>query len=140
MLNHDEALLIRRQVEAVAPLGYAFGAEFFARIFWAHGWLRHRLPKDIFESRGRVCGWLETLAAIHDQPAMLDMFVADLQRQGCAALLDSFAWAAFGEALLSTLRSRLGAELTPEAQIAWLRLLVGVHARLATDLHVANAA
>lgn len=140
MLNAADTALIRRQTAAITQLGYAFGAECLARAFWANPWLRAHLPRDVHGLRREIPLAMDAVVGALDQPERLEATLAALLAQAGGERLPPRVLLVLAEALIATLRSRLEAEFTAEAETAWRALLALLFPRLAAPETMPHAA
>ena len=132
-LSQKDIALVRRQFRQIAPLSYGFGAEFFARVFWADGWMRRHLPADIHEPRAMVCEVIGVAVAHLDRLDRLGPQIAGLRRTAGDGLFAEAALPVLRAALLGALGNRLEESFDDTARAAWSNAIAAVFAACRDD-------
>jgi hemoglobin-like flavoprotein len=111
--------IVRETFAAVAPVADHAAQRFYAKLFERDPGLRALFPSDMGRQRVALMRVIGVAVERLDRLDDLLPAVEDLGRRHAGYGVRVHHYAVVGEALLDTLRERLGAAFTTEAETAW---------------------
>jgi len=132
--------LVQETFDELRPLPRAFGIALYEHLFFIDPSLR-TLFRGSFENQAAMFATALTMAVAGlGEDGYIPPSVRELGARHAGYGLPEASYAAFGEALLWTLKARLGDRFTPEAEAAWAAAYADLSAVLKQAVADARAA
>jgi methyl-accepting chemotaxis protein len=117
----QDARLLRESLDLVAPVAPEMIAAFYDQLFLDHPALRPMFPTAMDLQRERLLKAITALVTRYDRPAALVPALNSMGRSHVRYGVQLDHYAAFGSALLATLRRFAGDAWSPDYEGAWQR-------------------